>query len=314
MSKSSTKSQPKHRGSGSAGEQQAWPASVCSALRKVRVNRVNAKSQLTDLIALRKELEERIDALGPTKTADRLDADHELVQCLRDIEYQRARCKQLADRLEKIIEDADQGKFEFAGEIDTDFTREELFAEVKKARKVVPCVGGTYSFKAGDGEFAGEVIGGGKEYCRVEIHSVRSGEGSRGEVIEIEWPKYAIDEIDVPKDAIRVDQGVANTAVAVQAPSPIGAPEPSYDGWRLVLRDDGRDVGVLSRHQVPDRAVAILRKAGVTTIGACARPLPGATPGFFGAFKWIKGITPGDEVLIETALKRLAESTTGKDH
>lgn len=92
----------------------AWPVAVCARLRKLRVNRVNAKSRLADLIKERNSLQAEIRRMGKAPTPERLKLDHELVEALDAIEFQRARSLQLADRVEKTIDDADQGKFDFA--------------------------------------------------------------------------------------------------------------------------------------------------------------------------------------------------------
>lgn len=194
-----------------------FSAAVCAALRKIRANRITAKSKLEDAVTYRKELDEQIDSMGKDKSKERLEADHELVNCLREIDYQRARIKALGDKLESVIEDADQGKLDFGDDdIQTDFSRAQiksLWAEKeaeKAAPKVVPCVGGTYTFKhPKHGAMSGCVKGGGPRACRVEVDECGSWNDdkvARGDVIEIAWPEYTITEIDVPKDGIAVDQ------------------------------------------------------------------------------------------------------------
>lgn len=72
--------------------------------------------------------------------------------------------------------------------------------------KIVPCLNGSYRFKSEDREFTGSVEGGGAKFARVKLFEVVKGDGKRDEVIEIKWPDFELEEIDVPKDAIAIDQ------------------------------------------------------------------------------------------------------------
>lgn len=101
----------------------AWPA-----LERVRANRVKCKARIGVLTKSRDSLREEIRQLGPGKTAKRLDLDHELVESLSELEYQRKRSLWLADRMEALIDDAGQGKI-FSDRIKTDVTAEDIFGE-----------------------------------------------------------------------------------------------------------------------------------------------------------------------------------------
>jgi len=194
-----------------------WNEKITSALRELRVNRVNAKSKIADACEYRDELKGKLDEMGPKKTDERLETANELATALATIDLQRKRFKALGTQMEKVIEIADkpasqQAEFGFAGEIKTDFTRKDLAnmaaAEAEaKAQTVVPCIGGVYRFTKGDeADFQGEVTGGGSTICRVTVHSAKIGSYARDEQVEIPYREWKLEEIDVPKDALRVDQ------------------------------------------------------------------------------------------------------------
>jgi hypothetical protein len=95
---------------------------------------------------------------------------------------------------------------------------------------------------------------------------------------------------------------------------PVGVPDLNYSGWRAELRHDERDVSVLVSHGVSDRAVATLRRHGITELRSLAAPLPTAMPGTFGRLTGLDGITPGDESAIEDAMTALgAEVETAEN-
>lgn len=97
----------------------------------------------------------------------------------------------------------------------------------------------------------------------------------------------------------------AKPVPAAASGAPVGVRALEYTGWRAELRDDERDIAVLTQHGVSDRAVATLRRHGITELRSLAAPLPSATPGTFGRLTTLDGITPGDEAAIESALQAL---------
>ena len=68
------------------------------------------KVKLTDLIENRKSLEEQLKEEGPKHTKKRLELSADYVDVLERIDLARAKLKELADKLEKAIDDANQGK------------------------------------------------------------------------------------------------------------------------------------------------------------------------------------------------------------
>lgn len=68
------------------------------------------KVKLTDLIDNRKSLEEQLREEGPKHTKKRLELSADYVDVLERIDLARAKLKELADKLEKAIDDANQGK------------------------------------------------------------------------------------------------------------------------------------------------------------------------------------------------------------
>lgn len=201
-----------------------WPRAVCDALIKIKIKRQQAKSEITDLVKYRKEVEGQIDELGPEPTKERLALDHEYVKTVRAIDYQRSRERWLADQLESVIDDADQGKL-FDEEIKTDISEKQLAkleAAKAAAAKIVPRVGGVYRFHQDDGaDMQGEVVGGGTKVCRVKVHSAKVGSFSRDEEVEIDYVsgKWKIEVIDEPKDALRVDQPKGGAAAEMKGKS-----------------------------------------------------------------------------------------------
>lgn len=96
-------------------EQQAW-----SALKKVALARASAKSREVELVATRKDLENRLDELGAGSSEKHMRISREYVITIRSIDFERDRIKTLADKLEKIVSEAIQGKFDFAADVDED--------------------------------------------------------------------------------------------------------------------------------------------------------------------------------------------------
>lgn len=69
-----------------------------------------AKVKLTDLIESRKSLEEQLKEEGPRHTKKRMELSTDYVDVLEKIDLARAKCRELADKLDKAIDDANQGK------------------------------------------------------------------------------------------------------------------------------------------------------------------------------------------------------------
>lgn len=68
------------------------------------------KVKLTDLIENRKSLEAQLKEEGPKHTKKRLELSADYVDVLERIDLARAKLKELEDKLEKAIDDANQGK------------------------------------------------------------------------------------------------------------------------------------------------------------------------------------------------------------
>ena len=62
-------------------------------------------------------------------------------------------------------------------------------------------------------------------------------------------------------------------------------------------------IDLLAEHDIPDRAIAAMKKAGILRLSDLGKPLPGAMPGCRGRLTLIKGVTPGDEQAIEALLR-----------
>lgn len=114
-------------------------------LSSIASAREQSKTREKDLIQERKGLDGRLNDLGAGNTAEHLRVSREFVVCIRAIEYERNRQKTLADDAERIVRDGNQGKFDFAEEIDVTAlaarpTEEEMFAphEPAPAGDVLP--------------------------------------------------------------------------------------------------------------------------------------------------------------------------------
>ena len=69
-----------------------------------------AKVKLTDLVESRKSLEEQLKEEGPRHTKKRMELSTDYVDVLEKIDLARAKLRELADKLDKAIDDANQGK------------------------------------------------------------------------------------------------------------------------------------------------------------------------------------------------------------
>lgn len=196
-----------------------WPRAVCDALLAVIANRRDCKGELEDLVKYRNSVKGQLAEMGSKKTPERLDLDHEYVKTIMSIDQQRARLQWLTDRTEEIIIDGDQGKLFVDDEIQTNITAATALKRAKakadeKAAAIVPCVGGTYTFKHKDrGSVSGCVTGGNAQRCTIEVDDAddyrpvdKDKTVDRGDRLDVDWPACEIVEIDVPKDALRVDQ------------------------------------------------------------------------------------------------------------
>lgn len=101
-------------------------------LSSIAAAREQSKTREKDLIQERKGLDSKLNDLGAGNTAEHLRVSREYVVCIRAIEYERNRQKTLADDAERIVRDGNQGKFDFADEIDVATlaarpTEEEMF-------------------------------------------------------------------------------------------------------------------------------------------------------------------------------------------
>ncbi|MFO0833692.1 MAG: hypothetical protein U0638_01875 [Phycisphaerales bacterium] len=101
-------------------------------LSSIAAAREQSKTREKDLIQERKGLDGKLNDLGAGNTAEHLRVSREYVVCIRAIEYERNRQKTLADDAERIVRDGNQGKFDFADEVDVTAlaarpTEEEMF-------------------------------------------------------------------------------------------------------------------------------------------------------------------------------------------
>lgn len=85
-------------------------AKAWSGLCRIKVARANAKTREAELIATRRDLNNQLNALGAGSTMQHLKVSREFVICERSIDAVRATIKTLADRMERLIDDAMQGK------------------------------------------------------------------------------------------------------------------------------------------------------------------------------------------------------------
>ena len=81
-----------------------------SYISSLATKRRAAKVKLTDLIESRKSLEEQLKEEGPRHTKKRMELSTDYVDVLEKIDLARAKCRELADKLDKAIDDANQGK------------------------------------------------------------------------------------------------------------------------------------------------------------------------------------------------------------
>lgn len=85
------------------------PPSVWRRLCAIRNKRMAAKNRESELVQHRKVLEEELDQLGFTPSAERSKICVDYVDTLRSIDYERSRIKQLADKSDQAIETGIQG-------------------------------------------------------------------------------------------------------------------------------------------------------------------------------------------------------------
>lgn len=85
------------------------PPSVWRRLCAIRNKRMAAKNRESELVQHRKVLEEELDQLGFTRSAERSKICVDYVDTLRSIDYERSRIKQLADKSDQAIETGIQG-------------------------------------------------------------------------------------------------------------------------------------------------------------------------------------------------------------
>lgn len=118
------------RGDGKQGEltSEAAQAKAVGVLVELRANRLDAKARERELVKQRDMLKKQLRRMGPEKTGERLELDHQLVLCLDDIDYQRDRKGWLADQMEHVIDGLAKGSLMLDG-IETDVDRATLFAD-----------------------------------------------------------------------------------------------------------------------------------------------------------------------------------------
>jgi hypothetical protein len=85
-------------------------AKAWDALCRIKVARTNAKNRVAELIAQRRDLDSQLNALGAGSTSQHLSVSREYVICLRSIDAVRAAITTLADRMERVIDNAMQGR------------------------------------------------------------------------------------------------------------------------------------------------------------------------------------------------------------
>lgn len=111
-----------------------WTREACDAILACIANRRASKESIGELTVVRDHLNEKIDEMGPSESPARLQLDHKLVVSQKKLKMERRREKWLADRVEKIALDADQGKL-VDDDIAVDVSIKTLFDEVAKKAK-----------------------------------------------------------------------------------------------------------------------------------------------------------------------------------
>lgn len=101
-------------------------------LSSIAAAREQSKTREKDYVQERKSLDGKLNDLGAGSSPDHLRVSREYVVCIRAIDYERNRQKTLADDAERIVREGNQGKFDFAEELDiselsTRPTEDEMF-------------------------------------------------------------------------------------------------------------------------------------------------------------------------------------------
>lgn len=87
-------------------------------LSSIAAAREQSKTREKDYVQERKSLDGKLNDLGAGSSPDHLRVSREYVVCIRAIDYERNRQKTLADDAERIVREGNQGKFDFAEELD----------------------------------------------------------------------------------------------------------------------------------------------------------------------------------------------------
>lgn len=167
---------------------------VLKALFAIADARDACKNHEVDLVQERKSLDSKLNELGAGDSAEHRRVSREYVVCIRAIEYERHRLRELADKADQVVKEARQGKFNFASIDESEMvkrpTEDELFA-------------------APDPAPAGDVLPVGRPGLKPKPEEP---DPSKGDGVD-EHLKASVKELDMPERLIGLCENAGKTKV-----------------------------------------------------------------------------------------------------